>query len=131
VISVAPWLTLFSGKLSDDCVYRDLADPDDEKGCPETNRILDELLPDSDADEKTRLSQSSQRNAEGLFLIWQRKPPNQKESLPSEISANSVRERFQILFLIHDSTLHFHSHRRGAKDAWFDKLTMIGLSRSP
>jgi len=28
-------------------------------------------------------------------------------------------------------TDEFFPHRRGAKLAWFDKLTMVGLSRSP
>ena len=41
----------FSGKSSDNGIHRDLPDPPppkDEKGCPKTNRILDELLPDPD-----------------------------------------------------------------------------------
>ena len=51
-----------SCKLSDNGIDRDLADSDDEKGCPKTNRVLDELLPDPYTDENQKLIQPLEAN---------------------------------------------------------------------
>jgi len=53
--SIAFGLFQTSCRLSDNGIDRDLADSDDERGCPKTNRVLDELLPDPDTDEDQTL----------------------------------------------------------------------------